>query len=33
MREIVGNSDIQPILTGARQRTENDVRVSYAIHS
>ena len=26
MREIVGNSDIQPILTGARQKTENDVR-------
>lgn len=26
MREVVGNSDIQPILTGARQKTENDVR-------
>ncbi|MBT4696435.1 MAG: FtsH protease activity modulator HflK [Alphaproteobacteria bacterium] len=26
MREIVGNSDIQPILTGARQKTEDDVR-------
>ena len=26
MREVVGNSEIQPILTGARQRTEEDVR-------
>jgi membrane protease subunit HflK len=26
MREIVGNSDIQPILTGARQKTEDNVR-------
>ena len=26
MREVVGNSDIQPILTGARQKTENNVR-------
>lgn len=27
MREVVGKSDIQPILTGARQKTEDDVRV------
>ena len=26
MREVVGNSEIQPILTGARQRTEEGVR-------
>ena len=26
MREVVGNSEIQPILTGARQKTEEDVR-------
>ena len=26
MREVVGNSEIQPILTGARQRTEESVR-------
>lgn len=26
MREVVGKSDIQPILTGARQKTEQDVQ-------
>ena len=26
MREVVGNSEIQPILTGARQKTEEGVR-------
>ncbi len=26
LRVVVGNSEIQPILTGARQRTEEDVR-------
>jgi len=26
MREVVGKSDIQPILTGARQKTEEEVR-------